>query len=114
MRPVPGAILAFVIASIVTYIVVVAAGHTLMQGVSDPGGNRAIQIMFQIGPFCAIVGGIVAAVITGRRLAGGDLPATSGEPLATKSQPPALRGAIVVLVAIGLAYALARILFGLP
>jgi hypothetical protein len=31
-----------------------------------------------------------------------------------KPQPPALRGAIIVLVAIGLAYALARILFGLP
>jgi hypothetical protein len=67
MRPVPGAILAFVIASIVTYIVVVAAGHTLMQGVSDPGGNRAIQLMFQIGPLCAIVGGIVASSVLPRQ-----------------------------------------------
>jgi hypothetical protein len=114
MRPVPGAILAFIIASIVTYIVVVAGGHSLMQGVSDPGGNRAIQFMFQIGPLCAIVGGIVAAIVTGRRLARGGRPATAGEPPATKPQPPALRGAIMVLVAIGLAYALARILFGLP
>ena len=31
-----------------------------------------------------------------------------------KTQPPAVRAAILVLIAIGLAYALARVLFGLP
>lgn len=38
----------------------------------------------------------------------------AGDRPAMKPQPPAIRSAILVLIAIGLAYALARVLFGLP
>src|SRR5262249_10902902 len=62
MRPLAGAFLAFLAGVIVAYIVVVAIGHALLQGASDPGGRLAIRVMFQIGPLCALAAGIVAAI----------------------------------------------------
>jgi hypothetical protein len=110
MRPIPAAILAF----FAVYVIVVAGGHSLLQGVSDPGGDRAIRLMFQIGPLCALVGAIVTAIVTSRRRSRGERTVTAVDAPAAKPQPPKLLMAIIALVAVLLLYLLARVLFGLP
>jgi hypothetical protein len=109
MRPIPAAILVF----FATYIVVVAGGHALLQGVSDPGGNRAIRLMFQIGPICASVGAIVTAILASRLLPRGERTDTAGDGPTAKPQLSKLLMAIIALVAAVLVYLLARVLFGL-
>jgi hypothetical protein len=110
MRPIPAAILVF----FATYIVVVAGGHALLQGVSDPGGTRAIRLMFQIGPICASVGAIVTAILITRLRPRGQRADAAGDGAAAKPQLSKLLMTIIVLVAAVLVYLLARVLFGLP
>src|SRR5262249_10178025 len=109
-----GAFLAFLAGVITVYIVVVAIGHALLQGASDPGGRWAIRVMFQIGPLCALAAGIVAAIIVRGRLARPDGGIAATEAPAAQSQSVKVRIAIIVLAAALLAYLLARVLFGLP
>jgi hypothetical protein len=114
MHPIAGALLAFLAGVMIVYIVVVATGHALLQGSSDPGGRWAIRVMFQIGPLCALAAGIVAAIVVRRRLAHAESAMAATAAPATQSQSTNVRIAIIVLAAVVLAYLLARVLFGLP
>jgi hypothetical protein len=107
-------LLAFIVGLIVTYILVVAIGQALLQGVSDPGGTRMLSLGFQIGPLCAIVGGIILAIVAHRRRATADQAVAPDGVAAAKPQSPALKAAIIVVAVLVLAYLLARVLFGLP
>jgi hypothetical protein len=112
MRPFAGAVLAFIVGLIVTYIVVAAIGHGLLQGVSDPGGGRAMQIMFLIAPLCALAGGAIAAVVAARSLAHRAQADAAGEP---SSKPGSMltKLALAALAAVILVYLLARVLYGI-
>ena len=112
MRPVAGAILAFIIGVIATYILVIAGGQWLMQGVSDPGGGRTMQIMFMIGPLCALAGGVVAAIVAARALVRRQHAEAAGEP-AAKPRSLLKTLLIVALIAVALIYLAARALFGI-
>ncbi len=112
MRPIAGSFLAFIIGLIVTYIVAAAIGHGLFQGVPDPGGGRAMQIMFLIAPLCALVGGAIAAVATARSLARRAQAKAADEP-STKPGSMLTKLVLAALSAVILVYLLARVLFGI-
>lgn len=63
-------ILAFIAGLVVTWGATVAAGVGYMNyfKIFDRDGGGAMGLIFIIGPFCGVIGGMIAAVITARKL----------------------------------------------
>lgn len=74
--------LAAVAGGLVTAVGVVAALLLAYSGVPDRDGGRSMGIIFMIGPFTAMIGGVVSAVIAAKRLArGAGAEVTAARPL---------------------------------
>src|SRR5262245_16214591 len=70
MRVFLGALLAFVIVTTLVYVAVVAGafGYMHANNVFDRDGGLSMAIMFAIGPACALLGGVLAAIVTAVRM----------------------------------------------
>ena len=101
--------LSFLGGTVATYVAAVAVmlWYVSANRISDREGAISMAIMFAIGPLCAIVGGIVAAIAIPAWLKHRDLrrPPAPTAP-AKKRWPPAWRAAMAATAAAIVAYVL--------
>ena len=115
MRTFLRAALSFLAGLVVTYVVAVAAMLSFMsvRNVFDRDGGMTMAVMFAIGPLCAIIGGIAAAIVIPIWLGRRDLArAAAGIP--PKKRWPTKRRAAVAAILSGVStYFLASVLLPL-
>lgn len=72
-------IVAFIIGAIATYIVVVGAFMAYVEifKVVDRDGGMSMGAFLVLGPFCALVGGVITAIVTAMRTLRSNAPAAS-------------------------------------
>jgi len=63
-------ILAFLAGLVATWVAVVAAGVASMSyfNIFDRDGGGSMGLIFMVGPFCGVWGGLLAAILTARKL----------------------------------------------
>jgi hypothetical protein len=108
MRVVLAALLAFAAGAVLVYGLVVAGAFAYMHANSifDRDDGMSMAIMFAIGPAAAMVGGVLAAIVTAVRMsrrqraqAAGQLPPAKPWPLWTVIAGALLAGATAYLAA---------------
>jgi hypothetical protein len=98
-------IVAFVIGAIATYIVIIGVFMAYVEifKVVDRDGGMSMAAFLVLGPFCALVVGVVAAIVTAMRTRRSTALAEPAAPIANGSSP--LRLVITGLLAVTTIYA---------